>query len=102
MVNHAANPHNETFMIALQVGVLGVVVLYGMWSAHARLFTGPGVAAWFGLSVMAHNTERLDVEFVATLRPETYFEVGSGNSTKFVRRAIRDHNLNTRIIPNVS
>lgn len=31
-------------------------------------------------------------------RPTTYFEVGSGNSTKFVRRAIRDHGLSTRIV----
>lgn len=31
-------------------------------------------------------------------RPATYFEMGSGNSTKFVRRAIRDHGLPTRIV----
>jgi hypothetical protein len=30
--------------------------------------------------------------------PETYVEVGSGNSTRFARRAIRDHALRTRII----
>jgi len=35
---------------------------------------------------------------VATIRPEVYFEIGSGNSTKFVRRAIRDYDLNTKII----
>ena len=27
-----------------------------------------------------------------------YFEIGSGNSTKFVRRSIEDHSLNTRIV----
>ncbi len=31
-------------------------------------------------------------------KPRTYFEIGSGNSTKFVRRAINDHQLSTRII----
>lgn len=36
--------------------------------------------------------------FIATLKPKTYIEVGSGNSTKFARRAIRDHNLSTRIV----
>lgn len=36
--------------------------------------------------------------FVADRRPAIYMEVGSGNSTKFVRRAIRDHNLQTRIV----
>ena len=30
--------------------------------------------------------------------PAIYFEVGSGNSTKFVRQAIRDHGLRTRIV----
>lgn len=33
-----------------------------------------------------------------TLNPGTYLEVGSGNSTKFVRRAIADHGLRTRIV----
>jgi len=32
------------------------------------------------------------------LNPKTYVEIGSGNSTKFARRAIRDHGLRTKII----
>lgn len=35
---------------------------------------------------------------LAINNPAIYFEIGSGNSTKFARRAIRDHNLKTRII----
>jgi hypothetical protein len=35
---------------------------------------------------------------VRTLKPATYLEVGSGNSTKFARRAIRDGGLDTQII----
>jgi predicted O-methyltransferase YrrM len=35
---------------------------------------------------------------VATTNPALYLEVGSGVSTKFVRRAIRDHGLRTRIV----
>jgi hypothetical protein len=35
---------------------------------------------------------------IALMRPDRYFEVGSGHSTKFARRAIKDHKLNTRII----
>lgn len=31
-------------------------------------------------------------------RPKTYLEIGSGNSTKFARKAIQDHGLPTRII----
>ena len=29
--------------------------------------------------------------------PENYFEIGSGNSTKFARQAIKDHSLKTKI-----
>lgn len=36
--------------------------------------------------------------FVAARAPETYLEIGSGNSTKVVRRAIRDRGLATRIV----
>ncbi len=35
---------------------------------------------------------------IATRRPKQYFEIGSGNSTKFARQAIRDHVLSTRIV----
>ncbi|WP_228042695.1 MULTISPECIES: class I SAM-dependent methyltransferase [unclassified Tychonema] len=35
---------------------------------------------------------------IAELKPNIYIEVGSGNSTKFARRAIRDNNLKTQII----
>ena len=35
---------------------------------------------------------------VATTDPALYLEVGSGISTKFVRRAIEDHGLRTRIV----
>ena len=36
--------------------------------------------------------------FVADLAPALYLEVGSGNSTKFAARAIRDHALPTRVV----
>ncbi|NJL19725.1 MAG: DUF1698 domain-containing protein [Leptolyngbyaceae cyanobacterium SM1_3_5] len=35
---------------------------------------------------------------IAELKPNVYIEVGSGNSTKFARRAISDHRLDTQII----
>jgi Methyltransferase domain len=36
--------------------------------------------------------------FIALNAPKYYVEVGSGNSTKFARRAINDHKLSTRIV----
>lgn len=50
------NPHNQTFMVAIQLGFLGVLVLYAMWIAHFMLFArGAGLIAWIGLAVVAQN-----------------------------------------------
>jgi hypothetical protein len=35
---------------------------------------------------------------VRRLKPKTYLEIGSGNSTKFVRKAIRDGGLDTQLV----
>ncbi|MGO9019836.1 MAG: class I SAM-dependent methyltransferase [Syntrophobacteraceae bacterium] len=35
---------------------------------------------------------------ISSMKPTHYFEVGSGNSTKFARKAINDHHLSTDII----
>ena len=35
---------------------------------------------------------------LVTHKPKVYMEVGSGNSTKFARKAIVDHNLDTKIV----
>lgn len=36
--------------------------------------------------------------FMVEYKPRIYMEVGSGNSTKFARKAIVDHNLDTKIV----
>ena len=51
-----ANPHNQTFGVAIQWGVIGVVLLYAMWLSHLLLFLpGRGFAAWIGLLVVVQN-----------------------------------------------
>jgi O-antigen ligase len=50
------NPHNQTFAVALQLGVLGVIVLYAMWISHARLmFSLPGLEGWVGSLLVIQN-----------------------------------------------
>ena len=50
------NPHNQTLNVAVQWGMLGVVVLYAMWLSHLLLFLrGDGMASWIGLLVVAQN-----------------------------------------------
>jgi O-antigen ligase len=51
-----ANPHNQTLNVAIQWGMLGVVLLYAMWWRHLRLFRGDDLAAWIGLLVVVQNT----------------------------------------------
>jgi hypothetical protein len=51
----SANPHNQIFAVAIQLGVIGTVVLLAMWTAHVMLFRGGGFIAWIGLIVVVQN-----------------------------------------------
>ena len=50
-----ANPHNQTLNVAIQWGVIGVVVLYATWLFHFLLFRGDGLVPWIGLMVVLQN-----------------------------------------------
>jgi O-antigen ligase len=49
------NPHNQTFAVAIQVGLIGAIILWAMWIAHLYLFRGDSVTAWLGLVVVVEN-----------------------------------------------
>jgi len=49
------NPHNQTLNVAVQWGVIGVVILYAIWLLHLLLFRGEGLANWIGLTVVVQN-----------------------------------------------
>jgi O-antigen ligase len=51
----AANPHNQTFAIAIQLGFVGAAILWAMWIAHMLLFRGDGLAEWIGLVIVIQN-----------------------------------------------
>ena len=50
-----SNPHNQTFAVAIQLGLVGAAVLWAMWIAHLLLFRGGGLADWVGLIIVAQN-----------------------------------------------
>lgn len=50
-----ANPHNQTLNVAVQWGVIGIVLLYAFWLVHLLLFRGDGLAPWIGLMVVVQN-----------------------------------------------
>jgi hypothetical protein len=49
------NPHNQTFAVAIQLGLVGVIMLWAMWIAHLLLFRGNGLAEWVGLIIVVQN-----------------------------------------------
>ncbi|MCP3445630.1 O-antigen ligase [Bradyrhizobium sp. CCGUVB14] len=49
------NPHNQTLNVAVQWGIVGIIVLYAMWAAHLLLFRGDDLANWIGLLVVVQN-----------------------------------------------
>ena len=51
----SSNPHNQTFAVAIQLGLVGTVVLWAMWIAHLLLFRAEGLAAWAGLVIVTQN-----------------------------------------------
>lgn len=65
------NPHNQTLNVAVQWGVIGVLVLYAMWIAHLKMFAGTGLAAWIGLIAVVEN-------FVSSLLNSHLFDFTEG------------------------
>jgi O-antigen ligase len=49
------NPHNQTFAVAIQLGLVGALVLWAMWIAHIVLFGGQSALAWLGLVLVTEN-----------------------------------------------
>jgi O-antigen ligase len=49
------NPHQQTLTVAIQLGLVGVAVMFAMWAAHLALFRGGGLVAWAGLVVVVQN-----------------------------------------------
>ena len=51
----SVNPHNQILAVAMQLGLLGAIVLSAMWIAHFALFRGGGWIGWVGAVVVVEN-----------------------------------------------
>ncbi len=49
------NPHDQTFAVAIQLGVVGALVLWAMWISHFMLFREDCAIAWLGTVVVVEN-----------------------------------------------
>lgn len=67
----SVNPHNQTFAVAIQLGLVGAAVLLAMWVAHFCLFRAYGMSAWIGTVVVVENV-------VSSLFNSHLFDFGSG------------------------
>lgn len=65
------NPHNQTLAVAIELGLMGVIVLLAMWLAHLALFRGASLVAWFGLLVVSYNV-------ISSLFNSHLFDFGQG------------------------
>jgi len=67
----SVNPHNQILAVAIQIGLLGTVVLLTMWGAHFALFRGRCFAAWIGAIIVVQNV-------VGSLFNSHLFDFGEG------------------------
>jgi O-antigen ligase len=49
------NPHSQILAVAIQLGLVGTIVLVAMWIAHLGLFRDETLFAWFGLVIVVGN-----------------------------------------------
>jgi hypothetical protein len=49
------NPHNQTFAVGIQLGLLGIAVLWAMWISQLVVFWSPGTLTWIGLVIVTSN-----------------------------------------------
>jgi O-antigen ligase len=49
------DPHNQTLHVVLQVGLVGGLLLWAMWIAHARLFLARDFASVIGQAIVLQN-----------------------------------------------
>jgi hypothetical protein len=49
------DPHNQFFAIAIQVGLVGGVILLAMWTVHFSMFIGRGFASAMGQAIVIQN-----------------------------------------------
>lgn len=50
-----ANPHNQYFAVAIELGLVGVAALLAMWASHIQLFRAVAGLPWLGMIVVVQN-----------------------------------------------
>ncbi|MGY3698193.1 O-antigen ligase [Bradyrhizobium sp. USDA 3240] len=88
------NPHNQTFDVAIQWGLIGVLLLYAMWISHIRLFAGRDLVSWIGLAVVVQNiTSSLLNSHLSDFHEGWMYVIGVGVAGGMALRARRPEKI---------
>jgi hypothetical protein len=83
----STNPHNQTFAVAIQLGLLGAAVLWAMWLSQSALFRAAGDIEWVGLVVLVSNiVGSLFNSFVFDFTEGWIYVIGIGVASGMVLR----------------
>jgi O-antigen ligase len=83
----STNPHDQTFAIAIQLGLVGAAVLWAMWISHLLLFRGAGLVEWIGLVLVVQNlVGSLFNSYLFDFTEGWIYVVGVGVAAGMVRR----------------
>ena len=82
------NPHNQTFAVGIQLGFLGIVVLWMMWVSQLALFRSEDLIGWIGLVVVVQNiVGSLFNSFIFDFTEGWLYVVGVGVAGGMIRRS---------------
>jgi O-antigen ligase len=85
------DPLQQTFAVGIQLGLVGVAVLWAMWIAHLLLFRGNTLPEWIGLVVVTQNiVGSLLNSHLADFTQGWIYVVGVGLAGGMVRRLRAD------------
>jgi O-antigen ligase len=83
----ASNPHNQTFAVGIQLGLVGIAVLWAMWLSQLLLFRGAGLVVWIGLAViLQHVVGALFNSYLFDFTEGWLYVFGVGVAAGMVRR----------------
>jgi len=87
LAHAATNPQQQTLAVGIQVGLVGVAVLWAMWIAHLLFFRGSALCEWVGFAVVTLNIfgSMLDTQLSGSWGGWTYV-IGVGVAGGMVRR----------------
>jgi O-antigen ligase len=92
LVHAATDPRQQTLAVGIQLGLVGVAVLWAMWIAHLLFFRGNALCEWVGFVVVTQSIfgSMFDTQLSGSWGGWTYV-IGVGVAGGMVRRLRAGH-----------